>query len=397
VIAISLHPLCDAQDRTIELESLMNGTHQLQNGTTTNIWGYRISDDEFPKPLELPSPYISLTEGDSVHIEMVNPSMEGHTIHLHGLDVDQANDGVPATSSFILTNDSGLYRFNADHPGNYIYHCHVTATLHVAMGMYGMIVVKPANDSMTVWNGGPSFTKEYSYLMSDMDRSWNDNYTTAGGFNTYVADQFLLNGKAGIQVYQDTNMTISAASSDTVLLRLANIGFSINRFTFPSALNATVVSSDGRPLTVAEQSDTLRIYPGERYSVLFTPPPGFQGYILVDHLHMYADEVLGLNSIPINTGVIYGIADASDDSPLFTVSPNPASDRIDLWISSAVRERSGLSMRFVMVNNTGEIVLSQSISRLQGSINIADLSAGAYYARLVIGTWESASVKLVKN
>ena len=40
------------------------------------------------------------------------------------------------------------------------------------------------------------------------------------------------------------------------------------RVIFPSGLNAQVVSSDGRPLSNIELTDTVLIYPGERYGVI---------------------------------------------------------------------------------------------------------------------------------
>ena len=70
------------------------------------------------------------------------------------------------------------------------------------------------------------------------------------------------------QQLNDTTVSISADVGDKVYLRLINIGYTLNRITFPTALQATILSTDGRPIPSSEQSNVLDIYPGERYGVL---------------------------------------------------------------------------------------------------------------------------------
>ncbi len=371
ILLLSAQPM--AQDHIVDFESRMDGSHVLEGGHVTDIWGYTYWDDETIQTMTLPSPLLRFFEGDSVHLNLHNPSIEGHTIHLHGLDVDQANDGVPATSQFVLTGDTLLHRFNTTHAGNYIYHCHVTSTLHVAMGMYGMIIVKPANDSMTVWTNGPRFTKEYAYLASDMDQSWNDDYTTAGGLNTFAPDRFLLNGKSGIQVYQDTNMTIEMTQNDTVLLRLANIGFTINKFSFPPSMNVRIVASDGRPLPQEEISDTLRLYPGERYSVLLTAPDNFEGYVVVDYLSMHEDLHLGQNSIPINTSAVLNDPTNEIEDQVLAY-PVPVIGE-ELYIKTPHFDQNAV---ILLVDLNGKVIKRQNCTGQHSTINVADVSSGTY-------------------
>ncbi|NDF33953.1 MAG: hypothetical protein EB157_05270, partial [Euryarchaeota archaeon] len=162
--------------------SLMNGQGDFVTDSNTivtlPVWGYGWTQ---PNPFViLPGPTVYAKEGDSVHLEMLNPSMEGHTIHLHGLDVDQANDGVPHTSDFIQQGESFTYRFKATHAGNFLYHCHVTTTMHLALGMYGMVIVYPADSSNRVYTDGPEYDVQHEYLFSDMDARWNADYTAIG-------------------------------------------------------------------------------------------------------------------------------------------------------------------------------------------------------------------------
>ena len=111
----------------IYMISAMDGELLMENGNTTNFWGYGWQTQS--QEIELPAPLLHFEEGEEVIMHMNNISPEAHTIHLHGMDVNQANDGVPQTSFQVMQNQSGEYSFTATHPGTYLYHCHVTTTL----------------------------------------------------------------------------------------------------------------------------------------------------------------------------------------------------------------------------------------------------------------------------
>ena len=65
----------------------------MADGQTLRTWtfGNGFNDDR-----TVPSPVIEAIEGQLVEVTL--DSMLPHSIHFHGLDVDQANDGVPNTS-----------------------------------------------------------------------------------------------------------------------------------------------------------------------------------------------------------------------------------------------------------------------------------------------------------
>ncbi len=106
----------------------------------------------------VPSPVIEGVEGQPLEVTL--SSVMPHTIHFHGLDVDQANDGVPSTSGYVGHGHGGggmsfgrvdgysslgtsfPYSFVAPHAGSYAYHCHVDTVLHFEMGMYGTVIIR---------------------------------------------------------------------------------------------------------------------------------------------------------------------------------------------------------------------------------------------------------------
>ena len=323
-----------------DLISEMNGLHTLDDGSipglTLPFWGFGYFNSEGPSVITLPGPLITAKQGDSLKVKMSNPSHEGHTIHFHGLDVDQENDGVPATSDFVQQHQSRTYSFLASHAGNYLYHCHVTTTLHLTMGMYGVVVVYPSDSSSRPYDGGPLYQEDYTYLFSELDSDWNADYTAIGSFVNFNPDYYLVNGVNKNLIYQDSAQVISGQAGDDVLLRLLNVGYLVNRVIFPSNLDAEVLMSDGRVLPQSFTADTLFLYPGERYSVMGVLLNSDSSYVIVDYLDPYQFEFLGRDYIPVNSYdfeyVEHNLGTpmpSAGDEPL-KIFPNPASDAFTL-------------------------------------------------------------------
>ena len=175
-----------------QLFSGMQGYTFLPDGTAVPIWGYGWVADGF---ITLPGPLLSYSEGESVQLNFANPSPESHTIHLHGLDVDQANDGVPSTSFQVTTGGETTYSFSADYPGTFLYHCHVTTTLHLTMGMYGMVLV--TRPDQTLFEGGPVYAADVPLLFSDLELATNFDPVGSFPFHDMRPDVFMVNGASG--------------------------------------------------------------------------------------------------------------------------------------------------------------------------------------------------------
>ena len=118
------------------------GEKVMHDGLSLRTFGFAQTLNEQPP---IPGPTLYANEGDSVVLDLFNVSQGApHTIHLHGLDVNQENDGVPHLSFEVHHMDHGFYYFVAPHPGTYFYHCHVVSSIHVQAGMYGVFIVKPS-------------------------------------------------------------------------------------------------------------------------------------------------------------------------------------------------------------------------------------------------------------
>jgi plastocyanin len=306
----------------------LNATVTLYDSSTTNFMGFGRYNTGTATNITFPGPLLRYNAGDSLAIHFRNDDTDKHTIHLHGLDVNQVNDGVPFTSFSIASGDSFIYNFVPNYPGVYLYHCHVATVFHLPMGMYGMIVIDyPGN---LLYSGGPGYNKEYDFLSSDMYRFWNDNPTSPGLFYEYNPDYFFINGLSNQQLFADTSQIINASPGDSILLRLANIGYTMVEYVFPFGSNATVHMSDGRVLPNVISLDTLKIYPGERYSVLLKPTTAISSFITVNVYDMFLNNLLGTNLIGINKFNFPTHVEEISSNSDWKIYPNPFTDELHI-------------------------------------------------------------------
>jgi len=92
-----------------------------------------------------PGPEIRAVEGQLVEVRLVNESVAGGaTLHWHGFDVPNAEDGVAGvTQDAVPIGGEHVYRFVARAPGTYWYHSHQISHDQVVRGLLGPLVVVP--------------------------------------------------------------------------------------------------------------------------------------------------------------------------------------------------------------------------------------------------------------
>ena len=93
-----------------------------------------------------PGPELRATEGDLVQVTLRNVDVEdGTTLHWHGVDLPNAEDGVAGvTQDAVRPGSSHVYRFVAEDAGTYWYHSHQVSHEQVRRGLFGALVVEPA-------------------------------------------------------------------------------------------------------------------------------------------------------------------------------------------------------------------------------------------------------------
>jgi FtsP/CotA-like multicopper oxidase with cupredoxin domain len=95
-----------------------------------------------------PGPQITARVGQLVEVHVRNESVRaGITVHWHGVDVPNAEDGVAGvTQDAVREGQEFTYRFVADHVGSYWYHSHQVSHTQVRRGLFGPLVVLPAEN-----------------------------------------------------------------------------------------------------------------------------------------------------------------------------------------------------------------------------------------------------------
>jgi FtsP/CotA-like multicopper oxidase with cupredoxin domain len=99
-----------------------------------------------------PGPLIRVTQGQLIQVRLVNESVpDGITLHWHGVDVPNAEDGVAGvTQDAVGIGEQFTYRFVANQAGTFWYHSHQVSHEQVRRGLFGALVVEPPTPSADV-------------------------------------------------------------------------------------------------------------------------------------------------------------------------------------------------------------------------------------------------------
>jgi manganese oxidase len=196
----------------------------------------------------VPAPEIHVTDGDKVRIVLKNSLPESTSLHLHGIQVPNAMDGVdPYTQPPIPPGESFTYEFVAKGPAVGIYHSHHDAQVQVPNGMFGAFTI----DEMPI----QQVLKDMGY--TQVDKKVNMVLNDAGTIG------LSLNGK-------------SFPATEPVTVRVGQV-LEVNYLNeglldHPMHLHQPVgwiIAKDGVPLLVPTPADTILVAPGERYTVIY--------------------------------------------------------------------------------------------------------------------------------
>jgi FtsP/CotA-like multicopper oxidase with cupredoxin domain len=108
----------------------------------------RLGDDEVRMLAyngSIPGPILKVAEGSRVTVNVENHGDLETTVHWHGLRLDNRYDGTQATQEPIEIGERFEYRLEFPDPGAYWYHPHIRQDYGQEMGLYGNILVVPAD------------------------------------------------------------------------------------------------------------------------------------------------------------------------------------------------------------------------------------------------------------
>lgn len=166
----------------------------------------------------VPGSFIRIREGDLVEFHLNNhPSSKmPHNIDLHAV----TGPGGGAASSFTAPGHSSQFSFKALNPGLYVYHCATAPVgMHIANGMYGLILVEPKN-------GLEKVDKEFYVMQSEFYTRGSYGAEGLQPFDmakalTEIPDYVVFNGAVGALAGDNA---ITAEVGDTIRLFVGNGG-----------------------------------------------------------------------------------------------------------------------------------------------------------------------------
>lgn len=264
---------------------------RLADGVEYNFWTFGG---------EVPGQFIRVREGDVVEFHLNNrpDSRVPHNIDLHAV----TGPGGGATSSFVAPGQTATFVFKALNPGLYVYHCATAPVgMHIANGMYGLILVEPEG-------GLPPVDREYYVMQGEI--------YTAGGYGEEGLQSFsmgkalaespdyvVFNGSVGSLVGDNA---LQAEVGDRVRIFVGNGGPNlISSFHVIGEIFDLVYHEAGS--TAAENVQTTLVPAGGAAIVEFeVQVPG--NYLLVDHaiFRAFNKGALGMLTVTgVEDSVIY--------------------------------------------------------------------------------------------
>ena len=93
----------------------------------------------------IPGPTLRVREGSELVVNVANEADLEATVHWHGLRLDNRYDGTHETQAPIPVGGTFTYRIEFPDPGVYWYHPHIREDYGQEMGLYGNILVVPAD------------------------------------------------------------------------------------------------------------------------------------------------------------------------------------------------------------------------------------------------------------
>jgi len=306
------------------------------DGNSIYIWGLT---DSAANRAQLPAPTLVVQQGDTVNITLHNDLAEPVSLVFPGQDV-VSSGGVAGLLAQEAPAAGGTvtYQFAAGSPGTYMYHSGTNVHKQVHMGIYGVIIVRPADWSptnKTAYGAGTDteFDREHLLITGELDpdlhwavemgedydiRAFKARYWTVNG---RCFPDTLLPDNAAYLPNQPYGALIMCKPDERVLLRYVGVGMQ-NHVLHPHGNHTRVIAQDGQLLKgpagedlstlnftvllgTGQTVDQIYIWSGLGYTPSNPIPtriPGLKNLVIMDPTLYSGSPYLGVKGdLPVGT------------------------------------------------------------------------------------------------
>src|SRR5687767_3516777 len=221
----------------------------------------------------IPGPTLKVREGCEIDVDIVNDGDHDSTVHWHGLRLENRYDGTHETQALIAVGSRYTARVAFPDPGVYWYHPHVREDYGQELGLYGNVLVEPAEPDY--W---PPVNREVVLTLDDILLEGGKvapfsvtetNYAAMGRFG----DILLVSGETDLRLTAQRGEVVRLYLTDTANTRVFKVAL-------PGARMKLVGGDSGR-YEHEELVEEVVLAPSERavVDVLFEQP----GELTLEH------------------------------------------------------------------------------------------------------------------
>ena len=206
-----------------------------------------------------PGPAIEARQGETLVVRLTNQLDEPTTIHWHGLRLPAPMDGTQDVQKTVPPGGQFEYRFALPDAGTFWYHPHTNETVQLERGLYGVLVVRGADE--------PVVDRDRVLVFDDVRLDRKDAIAKPGGVmekhNGRQGKVRLLNGRV--------RPTLDVAAGQLERWRLVNVS-SARYVNFSlSGIPFRIIGSDGGLIEAPVDATEVQLAPADRVDVVVGP------------------------------------------------------------------------------------------------------------------------------
>jgi FtsP/CotA-like multicopper oxidase with cupredoxin domain len=270
----------------------------------------------------IPGPTLKVRQGSEIEVDVVNDGDLEQTVHWHGLRLDNRSDGTHETQAPIPVGGRFSCRVAFPDPGVYWYHPHIREDYAQEMGLYGNVIVEPADPDY--W--GPAH-RELCVTLDDVlledgqiaaFSRRQTNYSAMGRFG----DTLLIAGEPELQLAAERGEVVRVYLTNTANTRVFKVAL-------PGARMKLVGGDSGRVEHEQFVEDVV-LGPSERavVDVRFAEP----GELVLEH--RTPEKTYRLGRITVADGP--AVPDLTEPFEMLRRDPELSAERerLDPWLSA---------------------------------------------------------------